>query len=149
MALCSVLLQHINTELFRVLIHFSSPCKNSCQRVGEQVGSQRTRSQMVPHWQWHLDRRLACLRDSWPTALLSIQTAVYLFKSPTTVCVCILVSYYFWAKDFRGIFASVGTNSIFGSLHSHPLLLFSFPIKNIAHKWKCIKRRKNIFKDFS
>ena len=82
------LLQHVidNTELFRVLIYLSSPCKNPCQRVGKKPGSQITRCQMVPHWQWHLDGRLACLRDSWPTALLSIQTAVYLFKSPTTVC---------------------------------------------------------------
>ena len=53
----------------------------------KKVSSQRSRCQMVPHSQWHLDGRLACLRDSWPTALLSIQTAVYLSKGPTTVCV--------------------------------------------------------------
>lgn len=54
---------------------------------GRKVGSQITRCQTVPHWQWHLDRGLACLRDSWPAALLSIQTAVCLFKTPITVCV--------------------------------------------------------------
>lgn len=119
------LLQHVNTEFFRILIYLSKPGINPCQRVGKQVGSQRTRSQMVPHWQWHLDGRLACLRDSWPKHCC-LYRRLCICSGVQQLCVCILVSFYFWAKDFHGIFTSVGTNSIFSSPLPHPQLHFSF-----------------------
>ena len=80
-----------------------------------------------------------------PPGLLANSTVVYtdgcVSVQESNNCVCILESYYFWAKDF--IFASVGTDSIFSSPHSHPLLRFSFLIKNIAHKWNGL-REENI-----
>lgn len=140
-----MLLQHINTEVFRVLISLSSPCEDSCQRMGKKVGGQRSRCQMAPHWLWHLDGRLACLRDSWPTALLSIQTAVYLFKSPTTVCVY-FGKLLFLGQRFPWHFCICWHRFYIQCIpHAHPLLHFSFLIKIIAYKWKCIKRRKICF----
>lgn len=105
---------------------------------GERLAA-RTRCQMVPHWQWHLDGRLACLRDSWPTALLSIQTAVYLFKSPITVCV------YFGKLLFLGqrFHFCICWHQFYICTPPcpHRPLHFSFLIKNVVHKWKCIEKK--------
>lgn len=75
----------------------------------------------------------------WPAALLSIQTAVCLFKSPITMCV------YFEAiisgPEISFLHLLAPTLYLLPP-HPHPLLHFSFLMKNIVHSWKRIKRRK-------
>lgn len=65
------------------------------------------------------------------------------------LCVCILVSYYFWAKDFHGIFASVGTNSIFSA---SPLptrcYILVFWSKSLHISGNALRGEKYISEDF-
>lgn len=110
----SAVLLHIHPELFGILIYLCSPCRNSCQREWEEVDSQGTICQMAHHWQWHLDGA------GLPPGLLASNTVAYTGSYVTAQesnnCVCILVSYYFWAKHFHGIFASFGISSV----RAHP-----------------------------
>lgn len=65
---------------------------------------------MAHGWQWHLDGA------GLPPGLLACNTVAYTGSygsaQESNNYVCILVSYYFWAKHFHGIFASFGIGPV-------------------------------------
>lgn len=140
---CSVLLQHINTELFRVLIYLSSPCGKACQGIGEDWMPNGSSLAVASGWEVGLPPGLLA-----HSIVVSTDGCVFAQESNHSVCVCILVSYYFWAKDFHGIFASVGITSLSGSSILTHWYFFSFLIKSTAHKWKYILRKRPLFECF-
>ena len=73
-------------------------------------------------------------------ALLSIQTAVYLFRSPTTVCMY-FGKLLFLGQRFPWHFYICWHQFYIQLPPSSPIVTFQFQMKNTAHKWKCIKNK--------